>query len=963
MPDPVTQEFLKRLEIMLSVSGVPDAIAAFKDIVRYEKLVLKGVSDLITRYKGLDNAVKVLVDDYKKRYSISIGGLKEEKKAVESITKSYRFMGVTLNRSLYIAQSLTKSAIKLTLDYNKNILRTAVAVSRWGISLTSLEKSIKKIGIETSLTRKETLQLFNQYQKGMAYVFVGEFAKLTKRVQKLVGPNIEAMEEMQGAVIGLSGEMMGLARSIATMTDADKDALYIRISNATAIGKMTEQQFDLNAALIYGLGLSKEEKKRNQEIIARQEAVKKLKKAYEEVALAIGERLLPYFKKLIPILDTFIEKSESWGKVILPILGGLAALKIGKMGVGMLGAAGIGVGAATVGRAGMFGRAGTLATAGKFAIKGGVGAMALGLGSKFLAGESRYQERRGRIKTAGGLQMGAGATGIGAAALTGAVIGSILPGIGTAVGAISGAAIGAFSNWSKLGEGWKKLFTSETKLIQEEKAAAYRRKLAQRKEEEIRKKAEDEERKRQKKAEELAEKRMEQERKFRQRQLIGFVAALSAAVQAAGRARITGMGIRGTITEAAVSRETIRGLEMIEARVDAQKELRKLLATGDKHDIATLLSQKYLTESIREELQQRLKTGQAITDQLLVTKVVNDLTKEILGSEKERTDYVKSMMHPLKYQVDVMSAHAQKAQLLVQLADNYAVSVRASAQMRWEAYDALGKQIKLEEKQLRMDRQRYAQETAQGKKNDVLKKVIIDSENKILQIQIQQAGLVKSMRDQWVSAIQSMSVGAAGFTEIIMDSRKNTAQAMAQLGAVRSMVSGAYARRDRRGQVVEQIGRQSVRMGTTGTMVPSRGGIGGVWGMAYETPVETSLGVTQRGGGYRFLMTGTQKERAEEATARMMKRGGQIRGAEGTALALVNPFLRAAVAASNQEFNETIVGGARGKTNITVVLDKTNFNIGLSDPSSFTRTLQEVVKQMIPQITKILAARLSEGNY
>jgi hypothetical protein len=146
--------------------------------------------------------------------------------------------------------------------------------------------------------------------------------------------------------------------------------------------------------------------------------------------------------------------SSGWMATLTGVLSG--AVQVGfmllanKMGGG--GGAGLGDLLSGAGKggggAGVLGRIGsTLVKAGPGLLKGGAGAIAgYGLGKL-----GDYETAQGNVKTGAGLDIGSKALEWGG---TGAMLGSVIPGIGTAVGAglgaVAGGAYGLYNNWNTL---------------------------------------------------------------------------------------------------------------------------------------------------------------------------------------------------------------------------------------------------------------------------------------------------------------------------------------------------------------------------------------------------------------------------------------------------------------------------------------------------------------------------------
>jgi len=140
---------------------------------------------------------------------------------------------------------------------------------------------------------------------------------------------------------------------------------------------------------------------------------------------------------------------------------------------------------------------------------------------------------------------------------------------------------------------------------------------------------------------------------------------------------------------------------------------------------------------------------------------------------------------------ELRRAAAQSSLLATQvsLADNLAMGVGASAQMRFEQVDALQREIEIMREQQAM-LQQQAQERAAamrdaGHSEKEIQAVVYDLqtqrleiEGKILQKQEQQASVTRTIRDGWVSAISAMMTGEGMFTKIVVDQNKRVGTMM-----------------------------------------------------------------------------------------------------------------------------------------------------------------------------------------
>ncbi len=186
-----------------------------------------------------------------------------------------------------------------------------------------------------------------------------------------------------------------------------------------------------------------------------------------------------------------------------------------------------------------------------------------------------------------------------------------------------------------------------------------------------------------------------------------------------------------------------------------------------------------------------------------VIQAQNDFNKAIIdGAEAYRAMYsVKD------FALELQSSAEAVAQSQVSLADNLAMGIAASSEMRMQASDQIAKNITiLQEKMLLIDRTEaqsmkdkvIAQQKMISARNEEEKmaaqgeldkaemsllkvnKDRLDTENSIYGKMQQQAQLLRTLRDGYISAINAMNTGAGVFSKIIIDQNKNLGILMQQ---------------------------------------------------------------------------------------------------------------------------------------------------------------------------------------
>lgn len=330
------------------------------------------------------------------------------------------------------------------------------------------------------------------------------------------------------------------------------------------------------------------------------------------------------------------------------------------------------------------------------------------------------------------------------------------------------------------------------------------------------------------------------------------------------------MSILGKVDLSSIRETMDDTLNSIEAEIRARREnldiiqqRKALLKSTGKESVSVkeLILTEGLSAGMKRNLESLVKQGVEHLDIIEVEKEEKQLIAEITAETKRRTEAQLAVKAAMQEQLKATTLQAQKADLLIQLADNYAIGVGASAEIRYKAYQAEGRHIEVLKDTLRLQTEQYMKAKKGGVENLALRNAMRETEMEILNSQIKQAQQVKGLRDAWVSAISAMNTGGDTLSEIVMDAEQNTAQIMKMGGAVRSATSGAVALRDAFGRITENVGYQVAEVMDQFGEISSASGRTG-FELSYTTPTTEKLGVDYRGPELqqKFLIEGDFSE-------------------------------------------------------------------------------------------------------
>ena len=319
-------ELQQNIELILKTEGFEDVVPKMKAILREQKNLGNSSGDLIKKYGGVKEATNALIAIYKTKGSIARKELSQEQKAVGSLSSSYDKLGLSIKeigsglKSLVVPSSFAAVAVGTTDKYNKALLVSSANVNRLGIGLTKLENSLDRTSSTISLTRMETIKLFDQFQSGMRETSIADFENTMKRMKSIVGSNAQAMEEMQSSLSAISQEYPSISRGLLDIAAADsmaneaqKESLKNRIRNLYFIGKISDAQYKQVSKYLSGnQQISSSDSKKQEELKEQIKATQELQRQMEYLKLAVGKAILPALVKISKIFITLTKGAESF---------------------------------------------------------------------------------------------------------------------------------------------------------------------------------------------------------------------------------------------------------------------------------------------------------------------------------------------------------------------------------------------------------------------------------------------------------------------------------------------------------------------------------------------------------------------------------------------------------------------------------------------------------------------------
>lgn len=960
------QEIERTITLYLQSSGIDNVSRGVADVLKKMQDLIKSSGTSQKSFKSLNaEAVKFATE-----YITSLRKAKKEQekvnKMVAATTKQFSGLGKVVSGAFGEIGSGLKELSGLggfgkmvneAINYDKSLLKLAASTTRLGVGFKNLESKMIRISATTSLTRKETISLFDAFNKTYKFSSFRGFESLLERVQDMVGSNKDAISDYMTSVTSLSQNYSGLAQAIVelgkTGTDAQKEELANRAKMLYLANEIGDADYrNLIAVIQGGKQVTNADKRAAEVAKARIDAMQTFKQQIETVGLELGQTILPFLEKVADWLNQITNNGEKWGAGVATTVALLAGVKVGG---GMLQGAGRAVGGMAVkgaivgggallkgsvkGIAGLLTGLKTPLLSLEFAFKG----LANGLGSAVtaLGGWKGALGKAGAVVAAAGVGAAVG-TVIYNKAVAPALDKSFKKNYGKIFGddeeqTVTSSIIGGMLQWGRKPQ---KQLTVEQREIQKERVRKKRIEkgfIAEKEKAEAEKAAVMEE-----KRIKLIEKRAQLEADIlaTSQQMSKFAESagkLRAAQMSKISAEVQRMKLTGNLDTGKLAGMKSGAFLSIDSEVaatkkyiEAMKQLRQAQQSGGAagKTVGEFASQAGWSQEIVDALQEQDSTMiDVINSQVKITQGEETIAKKT----QQRQQILEQINSVYETHIKQSSLLADEAGLLVQIADSYAIGVGASAQMRMREFNALEGQIAQMDRQLQNWKDALASATDDDARLELTNK-IQEGENGILQIQLKQAGIAKSMRDGWVEAIEAMNTGAGTFSKIVLDQNKGTAQSL-KLAGNSAVISGRSGSLEGGYRTSERF---STLQGTAGQGLIS--GSSGKRNFAYNTTVGKLTG--SEAEGVQWMARGR--------AARDMMARNKLSTSRG--------MTSAGFGASSHYEGQT--AGDIGGTGMTMGSGGINVNVVIS--SDAQRTGEDIVRVIVPQLQGIFS-QISAG--
>lgn len=353
------------------------------------------------------------------------------------------------------------SALQAYNKFGNELRATSAQFTKYGQGISQTKAQVESLSSSYKFLRSETLQLMSQYERGFNYAPLKGMKSVFDQIASSVGTNKEAMASMLGDIQSIVGKSQLLNNVFGAMSTA-KGGLQTNLAlieqagfAMAAAGELSVQEAKkLDEFLKGGQPITKEDAELKKRLDEETRAFRNINKFFEDLQMRLGSGFMGTLKDVSEYMDKNSELLQTFASSLViataalstmaGVVGGLANfLQTGMAVKNMVGAGGgllrgfsttaTGFGSKALGVAGgaaLAGGGGYLVSAGGLNVANW-GAKKAGL----INDDEHFMESDiGKVAGFGGaMAAGAGA---------GAIIGSVVPVLGTAIGAVAGAAIG-----------------------------------------------------------------------------------------------------------------------------------------------------------------------------------------------------------------------------------------------------------------------------------------------------------------------------------------------------------------------------------------------------------------------------------------------------------------------------------------------------------------------------------------
>jgi len=843
------------IEAHLKATGFRAGAKQMKAVMDSYKTLIKGGKD---QEKALNIAMKAFARKNKSMLKVHQG----QKKAIEGVKKSL----ISFNSSISgMAKNLAMSGttgfafFNVLEDINKEMITLATSTTAYGISLDDVRKFSEGASKSLNLTRKEAMSFLKTYSEGIFGISKGGSEdKIAKNIKNVTGSNIDAMNSMMSAI----NAVKKIAPSL-DFTDLSKGNIKGIKDQIVASGLLA----GLDSKIIaQNMAYLNQKPMMNAEEEKRVKTFQALKTQAENVAYGLANAFMPILVKI----GEWFKNNELTMKSLFKGLRGAVEnlnpwLKTLVISFGLL----------------------------KF--------------GKWAAGALTFAKSFGAIKMA-------------AMATNPYLLASAL-----AIGAVT-IAWGKYSKAKKIAEDAKKEAAkmeandpNRDRSRQVDEMRAMRKKWQGMKEgskEQMKLKAkaeaiEDKYRNKRASEKEAKKKPKDENKSFVEgialkKRLYEGTTKLIGEQTGSLDSFIKAQQFSGNIS----LKSTNKRVSAIKDNISSQLKLNKELQVENNKTIQA--NKAALKEAKTDDEKNRARVA-LIGNQELSNKLINEEST----LQAKNLEISNKVVDIYNMRLGILGKESGIAKGMVSLMDNFAIGVGASAEMRMNAVSAVQEEIKILEKQRRVQRNILSQDA----NNEAAKNKLLDVESKILQKQQDQAGMLKTLRDGWVSAIGAMNTGAGRYSKIIMSAQKNTA-GLVSMGAELSAFSGSY---------------QGGYAGGTKYSATSQGGF---------TDKQYGVGGREGGFAYRTRMTDVGGDIFEAGLRGDIS--GASRGMGSINKGNMGQRRMQGMAMSDQTYARGVAGEGSINKGASGELEKVGRNIG----RSLFKGIMDVIKENSPDIQR-----------
>ena len=189
----------------------------------------------------------------------------------------------------------TRSAI----SFNNQISNLSVSLRKYGINVNETSNFIKNLSKSTGLSQQDIANFTKTFEKEFNFVGLANAEKTLANIQKVVGSDVEAIQQMKSELSGFIQQFPELEQASVRLTELDRTRLNNTTQLLAMTGRLGTSQYKSIQDYLKGQDVvSTKERERIKQLQESEKAIQDMKKAFSDIAIDVGQTLIPVLKEI-----------------------------------------------------------------------------------------------------------------------------------------------------------------------------------------------------------------------------------------------------------------------------------------------------------------------------------------------------------------------------------------------------------------------------------------------------------------------------------------------------------------------------------------------------------------------------------------------------------------------------------------------------------------------------------------